>query len=407
MLRTRLALLLTLTLCSCAAVQPASPTAEPAVKVRPSQTPTPPTPHTLPLTATATLLPQPAPTHTATPTAPPPVPLSVSGPWALILNQDGIWAVNEDGSGLTHLTRDVIPHRALSVSGKWIAYVTDDQAGFAPESRGGLTLKLLSLPEGIPYTVTELQIPNVTEDSSEDLRFSAEQVYRAVIFEGTGLAWSPDGSTLAFVSGHEGTSSDLYLLSRDLRTITRLTDGPAQAYQISWSPDSRYIFHTGASNFGTGAGYAMVGVWAARADGTGVRSLYQPDPGTGAEVLVDWIAVDTALVHSWRPDCGGNNLITVNVASGEIQIVWRDYLNQVAYNPDTGAILIDAQDIDCNSESASGFYLMEPGGMKLEQISGEEYYSELPGLPPDPVPVALEEHLETLLEIESVIWMQP
>ncbi|MCD6285653.1 MAG: PD40 domain-containing protein [Anaerolineae bacterium] len=358
-------------------------------------------------TATATLPPEPAATHTATPTASPPAPLSVSGPWALILNQEGIWAVNEDGSGLTHLTQDVVPHRTVSVSGRWIAYVTDGEAGFALDSRGGLTLKVLSLPEGTAHTVTELQIPNVTGDSSEDLQFSAEQVYRAVVFEGGGLAWSPDGSTLAFVSGHDGISADLYVVSRDLREITRLTDGPSQAYQISWSPDSRYIFHTGASNFGTGAGYMMVGVWVARADGTGVRSLYEPDPRTGAEVLVDWVAVDTALVHSWRPDCGGRNLITVNVASGEIQVVWPDYFNQVAYNPDTGAILIDAQDIGCNPEGASGLYLMEPGSTELQQVSDEEYHSQLPGLPADPVPVALEQYLGTLLEVESLIWVQP
>ncbi|MCJ7736702.1 MAG: hypothetical protein MUQ10_05225 [Anaerolineae bacterium] len=285
--------------------------------------------------------------------------------------------------------------------------MTDSEAGFDPESRGGLMLKVLSLPEGIAHTVAELQIPNVTKDSSEDLRFSAEQAYRAVVFEGGGLAWSPDGSSLAFVSGHEGISADLYVYSRDLNEITRLTDGTGHAYQISWSPDSRYIFHTGASNFGTGAGYAMVGVWVARADGAGVRSLYEPDPRTGAEVLVDWIAADTALVHSWRPDCGGENLITVNIASGEIQGVWLDHFNQATYNPDTGAILIDAQDIDCNPDGASGFYLIEPGRTELEQVSGEEYYSQLPGLPADPVPVALEQYLETFLEVESVIWVQP
>jgi len=173
MLRTGLGLLLCLTVCSCAAVPPVSPTARPAVKVRPSQTPTPSSPATLTPTATATPSPEPTATHTTTPTAMPPASpqaaLSVSGPWALILNQDGIWAVNEDGSGLTHLTQDVVPHRTVSVSGRWIAYVTDSEARFAPDSRGGLTLKVLSLPEGTAHTVTELQIPNVTGDSSEGL----------------------------------------------------------------------------------------------------------------------------------------------------------------------------------------------------------------------------------------------
>jgi len=79
----------------------------------------------------------------------------------------------------------------------------------------------------------------------------------------------------------------------------------------------------------------------------------------------------------------------------------------VAYNPDTGAILIDAQDIGCNPEGASGLYLMEPGSTELRQVSDEEYNSRLPGVSADRVPVALEQYLRTLLEIESVIWVQP
>jgi len=87
--------------------------------------------------------------------------------------------------------------------------------------------------------------------------------------------------------------------------------------------------------------------------------------------------------------------------------VWLAYFNQATYNPDTGAILIDAQGIDCNPEGASGFYLMEPGRTELQQVSGEEYYSQLPELPPEPVPVALEQYLGTFVEIESVMWVQP
>ena len=187
--------------------------------------------------------------------------------------------------------------------------MTDIEATSDPASRSGLVLRVMSLPEGMPQTVTELEIPGVTEDSSDDLQFSAEHVYRAVVFAGGGLAWSPDGTRLAFVSGHEGTSADVYVYSRDTGQIARLTDDPSHAYQLSWSPDGRYIFYTGASNFGSGAGYVMEGVWVARADGADVRSLYEPDSVSGAEVLVDWVSEDTVLVHSWRRDWGGVNLV--------------------------------------------------------------------------------------------------
>lgn len=41
-------------------------------------------------------------------------------------------------------------------------------------------LRVLSLPGGVPRTVTDLGIPNVTDSSSEDLQFAAEQVIRAI-----------------------------------------------------------------------------------------------------------------------------------------------------------------------------------------------------------------------------------
>ncbi|MGD1993287.1 MAG: hypothetical protein PVI59_08850 [Anaerolineae bacterium] len=315
--------------------------------------------------------------------------------------------MNEDGSGLTHLAQDVVLHRAISVAGRWIAYVTDAQAEPNVEAGGGLLLRILSLPEGTAQTVTELQIPDVTSDSSEDLQFAAQQVYRAVVFQDGGLTWSPDGGRLAFISGHDGTSADVYVYARDTGEIIRLTDGPSHAYQLSWSPDGQYIFHTGVSNFGSGAGHTMTGVWAARADGAGIQSLYEPDSRSGAEELVDWVSADTVLVHSWRPDCGKINLVTANVVSGDIQIVWSDYFNRAAYNPATDSILIDAYDIECNPANTSGFYWAEPSGAEREQISGEEYDAQLPELPPDPVPVPLTQYLETVLTVESVLWVEP
>jgi hypothetical protein len=351
----------------------------------------------------------PAPTATVTSTVEPSpqVPLSESGPWVLIFNDDGIWAANADGSGLTQLSQDVVRSGAFVASGRWIAYATYQAAGTDPGSGEGLVLRMMTLPEGVAHTVTGLQIEGVTDESPQDLQFAADQVHRAVIYEGGGLAWSPDGTQLAFVSGHEGTSSDVYVLARDTGQITRLTDGPAHAYQLSWSPDGEYIFHTGASNFGSGAGYAMVGVWAARADDTGVRSLYEPDPRSGSEVLVDWISADTVLVHSWRPDCGALTLMRVNVVTGEIRVVWSDYFNQMAYRRDLGAVLIDAMDIPCNPEGVSGFYRIDVPGTGLEQISVEDFYSLLPEPPPDPVPAYLVEYLETLIDIGSMIWVSP
>ena len=99
---------------ACLLVQPLPSPAEPEAEVLPAQTPPPSRPITPSPTATA--MPPPKRTPAATPTAE--TSLSAGGPWVLVIAADGIWAANEDGSGLTQITQDVAPHHTMSVSGR-------------------------------------------------------------------------------------------------------------------------------------------------------------------------------------------------------------------------------------------------------------------------------------------------
>lgn len=302
-----------------------------------------------------------------------PVPLSESGPWGLIEAEDGIWAMNPDGSGLIRLSSDIVLWDAIVAGGRYIAYATDLEVEGDPDGLRGVVLRILELPEGTTHTITELQIPDANELSHDELYDANFSVLRAVA-QG-GLAWSPDGSRLAFTSGHSGISADLYVYSLNTGVITRLTDGPANACQIRWSPDGQYIFHVGVSGFGTGAGHNMTGVWVARADGSGNQLLYEVEPDSGGEFLVGWISTDTVLVYSWRVDCGEVNLRVVDVTLGEIQVLWSDYFRRVTRNPSNGTILLDASDIYCNPEEAVGYFAIEPNNLVPRQISKDEYES--------------------------------
>jgi Tol biopolymer transport system component len=110
-------------------------------------------------------------------------------------------------------------------------------------------------------------------------------------------AWSPDGSTIAFVSKRSGTS-DLYAMNADGSGTRRLTSTKDDDAQPSWSPDGkRIVFARGTS----GRLFVM------NADGTGARRV------SGEE------AEETE--PAWSPD--GSTIAYVHRAPGtSIRELW-------------------------------------------------------------------------------------
>lgn len=293
--------------------------------------------------------------------------LSSSGPWLIFNSEEGIWALNSDGSGLTQLV-DHKPYLrivAVSPGGGRLAYVTaEDSSGYQ-----GLKLNILSLHEGNVQPVTPLT--TTTTEVNQDTP-PGDPVYDIYMAVGQS-AWSPDGRQLAFISAHDGPSADLYLYSVDEARLSRLTDGPSQAYSPRWSPDGRMIVHMGAHSFGTGAGYDMAGVWAALADDSGVDTLY--DPQSGDEIAAGWSTADNLVVYSWRANCGYFNLRAVNVDNGSAMPLWEGCFTNVAFDPASGAalVIVDKYVAEADENGQQGAFLAK-AGMTPELISATNNY---------------------------------
>jgi len=208
------------------------------------------------------------------------------------------------------------------------------------------------------------------------------EALRAVV-EAKSMAFSPDGKSLAFMGAIDGPTSDLYLYSLDTYQTTRLTNGPSQGYQPVWSPDGKYIVHTGVSSFGTGAGSAMTGVWAAFADNSDVKTLYDPSE-SGSETIIGWVDNQTFIVHSWDMMCGDHNLRTFNIETKESSVLWADSIRAIAYDPSSAVVVLSSNDGMCSPDSGSGLYLVPTDGNGpwriVEDTSPQVIWSEDAGL---------------------------
>lgn len=98
--------------------------------------------------------------------------------------------------------------------------------------------------------------------------------FRVVVrdFRGAELSWSPDGSTFAFYSERDG---GIHLVDADganERALHQRTGGPNQNTP-SWSPDGRWIY------------FASKGVVAAHPDGSGLHVVFGPSWFVGSAYL--------------------------------------------------------------------------------------------------------------------------
>jgi hypothetical protein len=281
-------------------------------------------------------------------------PLSSDGPWWIFSIPEGLFAINPDGSGLTQFYYGPInsPYSRqilTSISGGHLAYLIGESYD--------ATLKITKFPG--PTLVIDK--PLITFDSDPEM-----DAIRAIV-EYQSLAFSPDGRFLAFMGIIEGPTSDLYLYSLDSFEIMQLTDGPSQAYQPVWSPDGKYIVHIGVSTFGSGAGSAMSGVWAAQVDNSDVATLYDPS-GSGSETIIGWVDDQTFVVHSWDMSCGAYNLRTFNIETKESTKLWVESFRSIAFDQSNAVAVLSSNDGEGSPDSGAGIYIVPTDGNVPQRI---------------------------------------
>jgi len=341
-----------------------SPTPIPPKKA-PAPTVVPPT-RTLPPAASPTIKP-PATKQPQKPTATRPQPtldvstlLDPAGPWLLARDADHIYLIQATSVDSLDTEWVVGPESLadmIAPSGGRLAFISSAD----PDRLRGLHLNIYNLAQHKMEKIIDLTTAKTDPPVGAMPGDDAVEAIRSIT-EQTSIAWSPDGRTLAFIGVIDGPSSDLYSYNLDTGKILHLTDGPAQAYGPSWSPDGKYILQFGATGFGTGAGYVMAGAWVARADNSGVTSLYTPT--SSGESTLGWLDANDVLVYGFNMMCGSNGIRKVTIQPLKVTTLLPGCFTNAAYDPTTHtiALTIDQVTSEGPGQPQSGLYLLKTDG---------------------------------------------
>ena len=249
----------------------------------------------------------------------------------LVVTGSGVWVVNEQTHAAAQISDDQVDapwelKEGLSPDKKSFAFIT----GFGGASLNPM-LVVLDIENQIATLQLELTGPMIQpglEGSQGDPAFEA---FGAMQFTDS-LAWSPDGTRLAFVAARDGDSADIYLFNRSDNSVTRLTDEAGHATALHWSPDGQLLQYVSVNTFGTGAGFDMEGLWVYDFPGKQAQLLEQLE--SNGEEFLAWTDNSHFLINSWDRICESNHLRFVNAAMLFNQMIVEGCFTASAYDPE-------------------------------------------------------------------------
>lgn len=252
----------------------------------------------------------------------------------LVVTGSGIWAVNEKTHEATQISDDPLNfprdlNEGMSPDKRFYAYITgyNDTSAFP---------KLVVLDIENQTSILELELSGSILKGDQggmdsgvgDPTFEA---FRAMQFLRS-LAWSPDGTKLAFIAAIEGDSANVYLFDRAAQSVTRITDEVGHAFELNWSPDGQLLEYLSANSFGTGAGAIMEGLWVYEVQSNQYQLLENLE--TSGETFLAWTDNSHFLITSWSSICENYNLRLVNATRFLNKPIVTGCFSGIAYDPE-------------------------------------------------------------------------
>ena len=271
-------------------------------------------------------------------------------------NDHELYSIQSDGAGLRALTDDQLDELdpAWSPDGSTLVYTSARYAGTDCKACA-LTLRS-ALADGTRSTP-------ITR-------------HGAGIYD-SGAAWSPDGTTIAFVRGTSDSAGRLYTVHPDGSALAALATS-AHASAPAWSPDALTLAF--ASPTGDGGG-----ILAIAAAGGPVRTEVATPSGEMTADLHD---------PAWSPDgaslafAGRHGLYMATAGSPAVRIVTALGAGRPSWSPDGLRLAFDALCTNCTTASGRtldrDIYTVGIDGSGLEQLTNDPADDSSPAWRPIP-----------------------
>jgi|GEM_PF-3806556 len=220
---------------------------------------------------------------------------ATTAPTPIVVYESGGRLLIDDGATTRALALSgTVMKWSLSPSHTWLAVRTTSNKNNWTDMR----LHMISVADGTERLTQALVADPVTTRANSGRADTGWVAHGAIYSVGIAdaVVWSPDTRLAAFVSAQDGPSSDLYDLDLTTLHILRLTDGITQAAMPVWSPDNKWVAHIAVTAYGGGSWNAQT-VWAAAADGSSNKVIYDTRRERGFIISAAWLSPDSLLIQ--------------------------------------------------------------------------------------------------------------